>query len=224
MFVGASGIGRVVQRTIELMKEHDTVDVRPYGGIDVATLQRYLNFHYTVSLDLFGAETSTNAANYFAAGLKGRFQEEQRDDDHVLVDAVRDVPTVDGGAIGTRSVPALSALNETLRDDYSVDCAKGLERWNRALDEVGLKLTLPHIGFNRRVGVFAKHHVAPDGRLLGEAEWEAQRAAWLPTDDDNAYVRSLMTPVHQAGRMAGWIAPPSTGIHRQPVDYEYVKV
>ena len=87
MFVGASGVGRVVERTVDLMQEHDTDDVRPHGGIDVATLQRYLNFHCSVSLDLFGAETSTNAANYFAAGLKGRFHEEQRDDDHRLVGA-----------------------------------------------------------------------------------------------------------------------------------------
>ena len=71
MFVGATGVGRVVERTVELMKEHDTDDVRPYGGIDVATLQRYLNFHYAVSLDLFGAETSTNAANYFARRSEG---------------------------------------------------------------------------------------------------------------------------------------------------------
>jgi benzoyl-CoA 2,3-dioxygenase component B len=213
-----------VQRTVDLMKQHDTVDVRPYGGIDVATLQRYLNFHYTVSLDLFGAETSTNAANYFAAGLKGRFQEEQRDDDHVLAAATRTVPHVDGGAIGERTVPALSALNETLRDDYSVDCGKGLDRWNRTLEEVGLQLTLPHIGFNRRVGTFGKHRVSPDGRLLIDAEWEASKHAWLPSDDDNAFVRSLMTPVHQPGLMAGWIAPPSAGIHRQPVDYDYVRV
>ena len=99
MFVGASGIARVVQRTVDLMKQHDTADVNELGGIDVATLQRYLNFHCSVSLDLFGAETSTNAANYFAAGLKGRFQEERRDDDHRLRDATRDVPTVAGGAI-----------------------------------------------------------------------------------------------------------------------------
>ncbi len=224
MFVGASGIGRVVQRTVELMKQHDTLDVRPYGGIDVATLQRYLNFHYTVSLDLFGAETSTNAANYFAAGLKGRFQEEQRDDDHVLADATRAVPHADGGVIGERTVAALSALNETLRDDYTVDCGKGLDRWNRTLEEVGLQLTLPHIGFNRRVGTFGKHRVSPTGRLLTEAEWEANTASWLPSDDDNAFVRSLMTPVQRAGLMAGWIAPPSAGIHRQPVDYDYVRV
>ena len=54
--------------------QHDTDDVAPFGGINVETLQRYLNLHYSVSLDLFGAETSTNAANYFAAGLKGRFE------------------------------------------------------------------------------------------------------------------------------------------------------
>ena len=53
-----------------------------------------------MSLDLFGAETSTNAANYFAAGLKGRFQEERRDDDHRLHDATRTVPTVGGRRIG----------------------------------------------------------------------------------------------------------------------------
>ena len=94
MFVGASGIGRVVERTVELMKEHDTDDVRRFGGIDVETLQRYLNLHYSLSLDLFGAETSTNAANYFGAGLKGRFQEERRDDDHRLRDSMRLVPLV----------------------------------------------------------------------------------------------------------------------------------
>ena len=138
MFVGATGVGRVVQRTVELMKEHDTDDVRPYGGIDVATLQRYLNFHYSVSLDLFGAETSTNAANYFAAGLKGRFQEERRDDDHRLHDATRAgarrSPTARSA---TREAPALAALNETLRDDYVADCQKGVDRWNRTLAEVG---------------------------------------------------------------------------------------
>src|SRR6059058_1406840 len=93
MFVGASGIGRVVDRTVELMKQHDTDDIRRYGGIDVATLQRYLNFHFSVSLDLFGAETSTNAANYYAAGLKGRFHEEERNDDHQLKNDSRTIAT-----------------------------------------------------------------------------------------------------------------------------------
>ena len=122
MFVGASGVGRVVERTVELMKQHDTDEVRPFGGIDVATLQRYLNFHWSASLDLFGAETSTNAANYFAAGLKGRFHEERRDDDHRLHGATRTVPSLAGGVIGEREADALAALNETLRADYVADC------------------------------------------------------------------------------------------------------
>src|SRR5438552_8578387 len=45
MFVGESGGGRIIQRTCELMREHKTGEVRKYGAIDLATIQRYLNFH-----------------------------------------------------------------------------------------------------------------------------------------------------------------------------------
>jgi benzoyl-CoA 2,3-epoxidase subunit B len=224
MFVGAAGVGRVVQRTVELMQQHDTDDVAPHGGIDVATLQRYLNLHYSVSLDLFGAETSTNAANYYAAGLKGRFQEAARDDDHRLLDATRAVPCVVGARLGEREAPALAALNETLRDDYVADCRKGLDRWNRTLAAVGCELVLPHPGFHRAVGEFAPHRVSPDGRLLTEDEWSAGVPDWVPTDDDRAHVESLMVGVHEPGRIAGWIAAPSTGIHQKPVDYDYVRM
>jgi benzoyl-CoA 2,3-dioxygenase component B len=224
MFVGASGVARVVQRTVELMKQHDTEDAARHGGVDVATLQRYLNFHYSVSLDLFGAETSTNAANYFAAGLKGRFQEEKRDDDHRLHDDTRAVPAVAASAITGREVPALTALNETLRDDYVADCQKGVDRWNRTLSDVGMQLQLPHVGFNRAVGAFAGVHVSPDGRLVDDAEWSTGLAEWLPTAADRAHVESLMHGVLEPGRMAGWVAPPAHGIHAKPVDYEYVRV
>ncbi|HZA00295.1 MAG TPA: benzoyl-CoA 2,3-epoxidase subunit BoxB [Acidimicrobiales bacterium] len=224
MFVGATGMGRVVQRTVDLMREHDTDDVRPHGGIDVDTLQRYLNFHYSVSLDLFGAETSTNAANYYAAGLKGRFQESTRDDDHRLQAATRPVPGVIDGRIGERDAPALAALNETLRDDYVADCRKGVERWNRTLAAVGRELRLPHLGFHRAVGAFAGQRISPDGQLIGEDEWAAGVRDWLPTDDDRAHVESLMVGVREPDKMAGWIAAPTTGIHQKPVDYEYVRV
>jgi benzoyl-CoA 2,3-dioxygenase component B len=224
MFVGATGVGRVVQRTVELMKEHDTDDVRPYGGIDVATLQRYLNLHYSVSLDLFGAETSTNAANYYAAGLKGRFQEAARADDHRLLDTARTVPCVTNGRVTGREAPALAALNETLRDDYVADCGKGVDRWNRMLADVDRELVLPHVGFHRSVGEFASHRLSPDGRLLSEDGWSAGVSAYLPTDQDRAHVESLMVGVHEPGRMAGWIAAPATGVHQKPVDYEYVRV
>ena len=226
MFVGATGVGRVVQRTAELMHEHDTDDVHPHSGINLALLQRYLNFHYSVSLDLFGAETSTNAANYFAAGLKGRFQEEQRDDDHLLKSVTRLVPEASQDGIGEREVTQLAALNETLREDYSEDCQKGLDRWNRSLRETGIEveLTLPHIGFHRAVGTFRDHHVAPDGRIISEAEWEANVDEWLPSDAERDHVTSLMAGVTEPGKMAGWVAPPASGIHRQPVEFEYVRM
>jgi benzoyl-CoA 2,3-dioxygenase component B len=128
--------------------------------------------------------------------------------------------------IGQREVTQLAALNETLREDYTVDCQKGVDRWNRALAEAGsdVELRLPHIGFHRQVGTFAGHHMSPGGRVLDEAGWQANVRDWLPTDDDKAHVKSLMVGVTEPGRMAGWIAPPSTGINQKPVDFEYVQV
>ncbi len=226
MFVGATGVGRVVQRTLELMGEHDTDDVHPHGGLNLDLIQRYLNFHCSVSLDLFGAETSTNAANYFAAGLKGRFGEERRDDDHVLRDATRLVPEATGEGIGSREVTQLAALNETLREDYIDDCQKGLDRWNRSITEAGVdfELRLPHIGFNRNVGTFRDHHVSPDGRLVSDDDWHANAAEWLPSDDDKAQVTSLQVSVTEPGKMASWVAPPATGINRKPLEFDYVRL
>lgn len=224
MFVGASGIARVIDRTVELMREHDTDDVRAFGGIDVDTLQRYLNLHYSVSLDLFGAETSTNAANYFGAGLKGRFQEERRGDDHRLGASTRLVPHATGDQITTREATELAALNETLRDDYTADCQKGVDRWNRSLAAVDRELTLPHVGFNRNVGTFRGTRISPDGRVLSDADWAANVDRWLPSRDDRAFVEGLMVGVLSRGQMAGWIAPPQTGVHAKPVDYDYVRL
>jgi benzoyl-CoA 2,3-dioxygenase component B len=223
MFVGASGVARVVERTASLMREYDTDDVAPHGGINIGTLQRYLNFHYSVSLDLFGGEVSTNAANYYTAGLKGRYQEGSRSDDHLLDGARTTVPAPSALGIGETEVLALTALNEDLRRDYIADCAKGVARWNRALAGTELELSLPHEGFNRHVGVFADYHVTPDGRLVPASEWDAGARRWLPTDDDIAHVASLMQPVYEPGRFAGWVAPPSAGINARPVDFAYVR-
>jgi benzoyl-CoA 2,3-epoxidase subunit B len=224
MFVGAGGVGRVVQRTAQLMREHDSADIAGYGGINIDTIQRYLNLHYSVSLDLFGAETSTNAANYFAAGLKARFQESNRADDHRLLDRTVSVPVVSPPeGIEERSVPALSALNLVLQNDYVDDCQKGIDRWNRILADVGAELKLPHVGFHRSVGAFADAFITPDGRIVTEFEWQAGVPQWLPTDDDRSHVASVMHPVTTPGRMASWLSAPASGIHNQPVEYEYVR-
>ncbi|MBR7677170.1 benzoyl-CoA 2,3-epoxidase subunit BoxB [Streptomyces daliensis] len=225
MFVGTTGIDRVVTRSAQLIREHGTEDIAACGGIPLDVIQKYLNFHYTVSLDLFGGETSTNAANYYTAGLKGRWQETRREDDHLLADdaAVLETPGEDGGWERTE-VPALLALNLDLRDAYTADCRSGVTRWNRVLDDhgIGFRFALPHPCFNRRVGLAAGRHVTPDGRIVDEAEWERNRRAWLPTPEDLAFVKSLMQPVREPGRIAGWIAPPSRGINGRPLDYAYV--
>ena len=225
MFVGETGLGRVVQRTCELMRDHRTDDVRAHGAIDLATIQRYLNFHYSVSLDLFGGEISTNAANFYTAGLKGRFDEGKKADDHRLAEATYPVTQIDGGRIVTREEAALPALNERLRDDYIADCQRGVDRWNQIIKKHGIdaELRLPHRGFHRAIGTFAETRVSPEGAVVSQAEWDARRPEWLPTQADQAFVESLMVPVVERGKFASWIAPPPRGINGNPVDFEYVR-
>jgi benzoyl-CoA 2,3-dioxygenase component B len=226
MFVGETGISRIIQRTCELMKEHKTDDVRALGAIDLVTMQKYLNFHFSVSLDLFGQEASTNAANYYTMGVKGRFLETRIDDDHLLTNSSYKIETIEGGHIVKKAVPALQALNERLRQDYIEDCARGVLRWNKIIEKAGVnfEMKLPHRGFDRRIGAFTGSRVSPAGKVLSEAEWKANEAKWLPTDEDRAYVTSLMGPaVVQPGKFAHWISPPARGINGQPGDFEYVR-
>jgi benzoyl-CoA 2,3-epoxidase subunit B len=225
MFVGTTGVDRVVERTAQLMVEHDVDDIGPYGGIPLKVIQKYLNFHYSVSLDLFGSDTSTNVGNYYTSGLKGRWSEERRRDDHKLVDDSMMVDAVtEDGRIGQTEVAALVGLNTDLRREYISDCQNGVNRWNRILESAGLpqRLRLPHIAFNRKVGAFAGIEASPEGEILRPDEWSRRKSAWLPTDVDKTHVRSLMRPVFERGRIAAWIAPPRQGINGKPFDYEYV--
>jgi benzoyl-CoA 2,3-dioxygenase component B len=225
MFVGETGVQRVVQRACDLMNEHKTDDVRAHGGIDLETIQRYINFHFSVSLDLFGQETSTNAANYYTMGLKGRYQETRIDDDHVLTDAVYKSPEVRDGQIFMVDAPALNAVNERLRDDYVADCQRGVDKWNRAIAKSGIdfELKLPNRGFNRGIGVFSGTCVTPDGKVIDRETFEKHRSQWLPTDEDRIHVLSLMKAVTEPGKMASWVSPPLKGINGKPADYEYVR-
>jgi len=224
MFVGTTGVDRVVERTARLMAEHETDDAGPHGAIPLDVIQKYVNFHYTVSLDLFGGETSTNVANYFSAGLKGRWNEERRIDDHRLVDRGAYVDAVEDGDLTQVEVEALTALNTDLRAAYIADCESGVKRWNRILADAGLphRLALPHRAFNRQVGVFKNVNVSPDGEVLSDEEWAARMDAWLPTETDKAQVKALMRPVYEHGKIASWLAPPRNGINGKPFDYEYV--
>ena len=228
MYVGVTGISRILERTSEMMAQHKTDDpakLRALGVIDLPTMQRYLNFHYSVTLDLFGSDVSSNAATFYTTGLKGRFDESRIADDHALKDMSYPVAEVAARRIVQKEAPALNALNERLRDDYIADTMAGIARWNRIMQKhgVGFELTLPHKGFNRQIGAFAGARIAPDGRVLTETEWNENSGAWLPSPEDRAFVQSLMGRVVEPGRFANWIAPPERGINNQPIDFEYVR-
>ena len=227
MFVGITGLARVVQRTCEIMREHRTDDVRKSGVIDLPTFQKYLNFHFSVTLDLFGAEISTNAATGYTTGLKGRFHETGIDDDHRLSDAAYPVLQWRGDAFHRVEAPALNALNERLRDDFIADVTAGIERINRVIRnfEVDFELALPHVAFNRQIGTFADLAVTPQGAVIDADTWRRREPEWLPTESDRAYIHSLMPEaITVPGQFANWIAPPARGINHQPVDFEYVRL
>ena len=228
MFVGESGVSRVIQRTCQVMNELKTDDpqkLREAGVIDLPTIQRYLNFHFSVTIDLFGADQSSNAATFYSTGLKGRFEEGKREDDHQLKGDVYRVLEVRDGGLVEKEVPMLNALNEVLRDDYIKDSVGGINRWNKVIEKAGVpfRLTVPHKAFHRNIGALAGMHVSPAGEVISESQWTARRNEWLPTDEDRAFVASLMGRVTGRGQYANWIAPPVVGINRQPMDFEYIR-
>lgn len=228
MFVGESGIARVLQRTCQVMREQQTDNpekLRALGVIDLETMQRYLNFHYSVTLDLFGADQSSNAATFYSSGLKGRYDESKIADDHLLKNDTYKILDVVDGKLVEKEVPALVSLNERLRDAFVADSLRGVTRWNKVLERNGVsfRLHLPHKAFHRRIGSFATVRIAPDGRVITDAEWAQSVRQWLPTDEDRAFVGSLMGRVVEPGKFANWIAPPANGVKGQPVNFEYVR-
>ena len=228
MFVGESGIARIIQRTAQRMNELKTDDVgrlRGAGVIDLPTIQRYINFHYSVTIDLFGADESSNAATFYNTGLKGRYEEAKRADDHMLQGQTYKVLEARNGQLVEKDVPMRNALNEVLRDDYIKDSVAGVERWNRVLEKAGVsvRLRVPHKAFHRQIGALSGVKLSPDGQLLSDAQWSANADAWLPSPQDRAFVASLMGPVVEPGKFANWIAPPAMGVNRQSADFDYVR-
>jgi benzoyl-CoA 2,3-dioxygenase component B len=232
MFVGESGVSRTIEQTCIKMNQagikdpHDTGAVRALGVIDLPTIQRKANFHMSVTRDLFGAEVSTNAANSFNAGIKGRFQEVKIDDDHQLENDTYTVMRFRDGRFVEEDVPALSAINARLLDDYITDCQGGINRWNKVIKKAGIDFTIrqPHKAFNRRIGEFADANVSPDGEVMDEHTWNSRKEHWLPSGSDLKYLVDLMKPVTQPGKYASWISTPKVGIDKQPGDFEYVRI
>jgi len=232
MFVGETGVTRVIQRTCEAMKQAGINDpnnieaVRKLGVIDLPTIQKKANMHFSLTLDLFGNEISTNAANAFHAGLKGRYREDRLKDDHQLESGTYPVLRLIDGKIQNEEVPALSALNMRLRDDYVVDANVGVGRWNKVIESFGIpfQIKLPHVAFHRHIGEFASVMTDVEGNILTDAEWNKRRGEFLPSDDDRVFIESLMQPQFEPAKFASWIAPPKVGIDNKPGEFEYVKI
>ena len=227
MFVGETGVGRIIQRTCEVMNELGTTDpeaIRKHGAIDLETIQRYINRWFSSSVNLFGGERSSNAAMYFAAGLKGRYKEDKYED-HLALEGIYNLPLPQNGGMTTEEVPLRNAMNEVLRDGYVGDCKFVCDRWNRILEKAGReeRMYLPNRRFNREIGVYSGVHFDTDGNRITQEEWDQKRDGWLPSESDKAFVKSLMTPCLGVGQIASYIAPPRTGINKNPFEWEYVR-
>jgi benzoyl-CoA 2,3-dioxygenase component B len=224
MFVGETGIDRMVARTAELMKQDP--DVRKLGGIDIPTLQKYLNLWFSLSEDLFGGEISSNAADFFAAGLKGRYKEDRYEDHQALVGSYK-MTVLEDGKLIDKDVPLRTAMNEVLRDNYVDDCQRAVDKWNRTLEKNGvtseLRFKLPHRRFHRHQGIYSGASFDTGGNLISAEEFERKKDQWLPSPSDIEYIESLMKPVHEPGKLASWIGPPTRGINGQPFEFEYVR-
>ncbi len=232
MFVGETGVGRVIQATCDAMNRagitdvNDIGNVRDLGVIDLPTIQKKLNLHYSLSLDLFGQEVSTNAANAFNSGVKARYMETRIEDDHELKHDQYPVRNIVDGKIVEEQVSALTAINMRLRDDYVRDASGGLGRWNKAIAKLGIEFefSLPHEAFHRQIGVFSAINSDPSGDIISDADWEASQYQWLPSADDGKFIQTLMVPCYEAGEYASWIAAPKVGVDNKPGEFEYVKL
>ena len=225
MQTGENGVGRVIHRTGELLKQG--VDPKDVGAMPLDLIQRYINFWSSASNDLFGGEDSTNAAEAFASGLKGRYREgDGIYKDPQALDQVYPIEIPDGDRMTTTEIPLRRAMNALLLDAYVADCKRIVNRWNRDLKkfDMGLEVTLPDQKFNRNQGVYAESWFSPQGELITKEQFEANRDDWLPTEADRDYVKSCMVKVHEPGKIANWISPPARGVNDQPLDFEFVKL
>ena len=207
----------------------DIERVRALGVIDLPTLQKKANLHFSLTLDLFGNEISTNAANAFNAGLKGRYHEDQtdrrpradrRDLSGAAAEGRRDRARGGAGAVGAEHAAARRLRRR--RQCRRRRC------WNRVLERAGLRVPPasaacrvqpPH----RRV----RRDPRRSRRQPAVETSSGRRGAetMLPSADDDALRREPdAAGARDRALMRPWIAPPRIGIDNKPGDFEYVKI
>ena len=225
MFVGQTGVARVIERTCQVMRDFPDADVKEHGAIPLDTIQKWINFWNSSSNDLFGGEISSNAASFFRSGLKGRAYED-RQEDHEALAGHYDMEIWEDGRLRSEEVPLRNAMNEVLRDEYVKDNEKGIAYWNKICARYGIdyRFTLPSRRFNRKIGMYSEGWFDLEGNPVDETTWLSKVSEWLPTNEERDYVQSLMKPCHEPGKIASWIAPPPKGVNGQPFEFEYVRL
>ena len=118
------------------------------------------------------------------------------------------------------NLPANKRVEIALTYVYGI----GKSSAKKIVEEAGIDycLKLPHRAFNRRIGQFSEIQTDPAGKIITQTDWNKSHAEWLPTQEDREYVQSLMQPVTEPGKIAGWISPPKGRINRQPFEFEFV--
>ena len=208
------------------MKKLNTDDpylLRKHQIIDLPTIQRYINFWFSSSLDLFGSEISTNAALAFSNGLKGR-PDEFKYDNHVEDDTYFEIEDLVNGKIKNKKIPTRNAMNEITRRSYIKDCEIGLKRWNRMIQKNGFEFTfsLPSEKFRRSIGIWSRKKFDIYGNIISKEKFEKNISSWIPSESDKDFIKGLMIQVTNPDKTASWISAPMRGINNMDINYNYV--
>ena len=196
---------------------NDIAAVRKLGVIDLPTMQKKANLHFSLSLDLFGSEVSTNAANYYNSGVKGRFQETRIEDDHQLTK--RHLPgeqagrrqDQDGGRAGAdrhQHAPA-RRLRDRLRQGRGA-LEQG-DREDRRRPSGSSCRTSPSTATSASSRTSRRR---PDGEVLSDAEWAKRKDQWLPSKADGDFIAEPDGALLGA-RQVRLLDRPAQGRHRQ---------
>jgi len=157
-------------------QDDDPDRLRALGVIDLPTIQRYLNFHFSVTIDLFGA-TCRRTPQRFIRAVSRDVTKKRSTAMTTFCGTLCIVLQVIDGRLATSEAPALNALNEKLRDDYIKDSVAASDAGTASSARpVSLRIDCAAQGIQSEDRTAGGLKFAPDGRIVSEAEWARSSA------------------------------------------------
>lgn len=138
------------------------------GKIPVEIIQKYFNKWVPTAYDLFGNDGSSNAHWAYVWGLKGRFNEDETDEE-----------------------AKKEELNQMARSLYIAEITKLIEDMNSLIPRDHQKLVVPDVKFNRHIGLYANQPYSVDGKLLTQEQFEKHKAEVLPSQKDKDFLKDI---------------------------------